>query len=165
MDLLPHEQPVEHHRAAAIGGVALLVVIALGAYAYVHISSRALTTAVSPVATSTGTTAVSGRPTSLPAGFPPDIPVERAGLTESYSTPYAAQHVTQYSVSYTSSQSKDAVWKTYTDFLASAGYTTDAKATSKAAGLIVASKGGNDLNVVITSHGQTTLVQISYIER
>ncbi|MDB5194632.1 MAG: hypothetical protein JWN50_646 [Parcubacteria group bacterium] len=103
--------------------------------------------------------------TKLPAGFPASIPVEQATITESYKAVYTEHGVTQYTVTYTSTKTKDALWKIYTDFGTAQGYKINATSTDKTKGVLDLQKGNNELNAVITAQGGSTLVQLNYVER
>jgi hypothetical protein len=90
----------------------------------------------------------------LPVGFPSDIPVEVSNI-----------RVIQYTVSYTSFKSKDALWTTYSDFMKSAGFEIEASATSKSLGQISGTKDGDSLSIVVSSHSGVTLAQINLLDR
>ena len=102
----------------------------------------------------------------LPTGFPSAIPVEAPNVTESYRTVYKERGVTQYTVSYTSLKSRDALWDIYNDYMRSANYTLDTSATSKSLGQISGTTANNDtLSIIISARSGFTLVQISFLDR
>ena len=100
----------------------------------------------------------------LPEGFPKDIPVEMANIKDSYRAYYEKVKATQYTVSYISKQSRDTLWKTYSDFMNGKQYTVD-QSSSRSLGQISGVKGDDSMSVVITSSGGVTLVQIVYLDR
>jgi len=101
----------------------------------------------------------------LPAGFPKDIPVEEVNVIESYRAVYTEQNVTQYTVSYTSTKSRDALWDMYNSFMKSAGFSLDTSASFKSLGQISGSKGSDGLSIVLSARSGLTLVQVSYLDR
>lgn len=102
----------------------------------------------------------------LPAGFPTSIPVETANITESYRAVYNERGVTQYTVSYTSLKTRDALWDAYSSYMKGAGYTLDTGTTSKTSGNISGTNASNDtLSVILSSRSGTTLVQMSLLDR
>jgi hypothetical protein len=101
----------------------------------------------------------------LPSGFPKDIPVEVANITESYRATYSEKGITQYTVSYTSQESRDSLWDLYNNYLKTAGYTVDTRASSKSQGQITGVKNNDTLSTVISSRGNVTFVQINLLDR
>lgn len=101
----------------------------------------------------------------LPAGFPRDIPVEQINVTESYRAVYEERGATQYTVSYTSNKSRDALWDTYNSYLKSAGYSIDTTSTSKSQGQIMGSRENDTLFIIISARSGLTLVQINLLDR
>jgi hypothetical protein len=100
----------------------------------------------------------------LPAGFPRDIPVEQSNITESYRAVYTEHGVTQYTVSYTSNKSRDALWDLYNSYFKSVGYTVE-QGSSKTQGQISANKGSDTISVVLSARGGVSLAQISLLDR
>lgn len=103
----------------------------------------------------------------LPAGFPRDIPVEPSGAFESYTMNYTDRGVIQYTVSFNSADSLDALYTTYTDYVASAGFEVISSVSdSSTQRTLYASRAGDDINIVISAEeGGSTVVQISYLDR
>jgi hypothetical protein len=181
----PTPTPTGHGREARMILPALLLVLLIGG-GYIWYKERSHTptpavsngtqttttgtaakdvTVVNALATSGGNSSASTTTSKLPPGFPAGIPVEQATLTESYKANYASNGVTQYSVAYTSAKTKDALWKIYTDYATSAGFTVSASA-NKAKGLFSATKANNQLSVVIsTPTASGSFVQLTYIEK
>ena len=101
----------------------------------------------------------------LPVGFPKDIPVEVPNISESYRAVYASRGVTQYTVSYTSLKTREALWTTYSDFMNSAGYAVDKENSSKSLGQITGTKDNDTLSVVLSTHGGLSLAQLNFLDR
>jgi hypothetical protein len=172
--------PPAGHKEVRVILPALLLVLIIGALYYWYAGKVKAPTAPAETASSTAATSTAAAPnvhvtqinlaeastptSKLPAGFPSDIPVEAANITQSYSAVYADHGVTQYTVNYTSAKTKDALWAAYTSYVSAAGYALGAT-TNKSEGVLDATKGKNDLNVLITSHNSTSLVQITYLAR
>jgi hypothetical protein len=100
----------------------------------------------------------------VPAGFPASIPIEQANVTESYRAVYTEHNAVQYSVSYTSVKSKDALWDMYNSYLKSEGYLAE-QGTSKSQGQHIATKDGDTMSIVISTRGGSSLVQLSLLVR
>lgn len=150
--------------------VLVLALVVLGGWLYSRESGSSpqateqeVTTAVSNGVQVTKTdTSKSG--SKLPEGFPEDIPVEAANIKDSYRAFYEKVRATQYTVSYISKLSKDALWKTYSDYMNSENYTVD-PTSSRSLGQISGVKGDDSMAVVITANSGVTLVQIVYLDR
>lgn len=146
----------------------LLVIIGGGAYLYSHKTVEAPASITETPSSSQSTKIIETDLTGankLPAGFPSDIPVEMANVTESYAGQYQSLNATQYSVSYTSKQAAGTLWDSYSAFMSQSGYTINPKATSKSVGQISGTKNGDTLSVVISSHNGTSLVHLSYLDK
>ncbi|MBX4195881.1 hypothetical protein KW796_02950 [Candidatus Parcubacteria bacterium] len=100
----------------------------------------------------------------LPVGFPKGIPVEVPNITESYRVAFNSRGITQYSVSYTSVKTKDALWDLYSAFMKSSGYDID-KGSSKSLGQISGTKNNDSLSIVISSNSSVSMVQLSLLDR
>lgn len=100
----------------------------------------------------------------LPEGFPANIPVETDSVQDSIKSEIPDMHVTQYSVTYLSDKSVDAVQSIYTAFFTQEGYTT--KPSGQAPVQLYATKNNDDLSVVIeTTDTGKTRVFVSYLDR
>lgn len=104
----------------------------------------------------------------IPAGFPSNIPVETAGVFESYSATYPDHHLTQYTVNYTSASSLKDAFNTYNTFLSQNGYTTTNTIDEKTEKTLVANKGNDTLTIIVSNAGgktDKTSVYLTYISR
>jgi hypothetical protein len=101
----------------------------------------------------------------LPAGFPSSIPVEQANISESYRVVYSERGVTQYTVSFTSLKSKEALWDSYNDYLKSSGYSIDSSLTAKSQGQISGNKEGDSISVIISLRNGISFVQLNLLDR
>lgn len=101
----------------------------------------------------------------LPEGFPGNIPVEVATITEGYKAFYKNLNATQYTVSYTSKKSRDDLWTLYSNFMDTGGYTLDKTATSKSLGQLSGTHTGDNLMVIISVRSGLSFVQMSYTDR
>lgn len=108
---------------------------------------------------------VSNTEAKLPSGFPTNIPVEISGIFESYSAVYKDHGVTQYTVGYNSSASKDSKWDEYKTFMTKEGYKFDENSTSKSKGVLSGTKDSNSLLIVVSEKENKTVVQISLLSR
>ncbi|MBX4198871.1 hypothetical protein KW800_01180 [Candidatus Parcubacteria bacterium] len=102
---------------------------------------------------------------SLPVGFPSDIPVEVSNITESYRAAYQGKGLVQYTVSYTSEKSRESLWNSYSEFMNKSGYTIDKGSSSKSLGQIYGVKGIDSLSIIISVRGGLSLVQINLLDR
>lgn len=148
----------------------VLLIIAAGYYWYINRTPSAPYTPPTSTTTpqqNTGSTSLSqiAKPLDIPNGFPTDIPVEKANLTEGYSINYKDYNVTQYTVAYTSSKTKDALWTTYNSYLITNGYKLNSLVTNKAQGVMDGTKNKDELNIVITTRGTGSYVQMTYVKR
>ena len=100
---------------------------------------------------------------SVPAGFPQDIPLEKADIIESATTDYPDQNAKQLSVSYKSSKTIAQKYSEYKTYMTQAGYSLTEGGTNTPVRAIFGSKVGANLSVAISSSGGKTLVQISYL--
>lgn len=103
--------------------------------------------------------------TKIPEGFPTNIPVEAQNVKDSYKVAVKDSSTTQYTVSFTSSLDKAALWKTYSDLFTSLGYAVDAGKTSQDSGVMEGFRSGNKLNISIKPYGSEQYVTINYIAR
>lgn len=154
-------------------GALLVVIILLSAWFWISTQPKTTTTKTD-IRTSDGnvtsvevtkTDIAGGSTSNLPAGFPNNIPVETNNLTESFRAAYKSRNIVQYSVSYTSARSRDALWDTYSEFFNSSGYTVDKTGTSRSLGQLSAALDNDSISVVISGHNGLSLVQINYVER
>ncbi|MBX4189118.1 hypothetical protein KW785_00815 [Candidatus Parcubacteria bacterium] len=149
---------------------ALLIVLIVGGLYYWYGRTK---TVVTPIQTTntirnivTQTPVVSGQPAGSPTGFPSDIPVETANITQSYRVSYPDSPTARYTVSYTTNKTKDALWKIYTDYFKTAGYTIDTKVTDKTKGVFRATKGLDEIDIYMTPQkGGGELVQVTYLNK
>jgi hypothetical protein len=101
----------------------------------------------------------------LPVGFPTDIPVEIANITESATLSYPDRKATLYSVSYFSTKQQEEIFATYGKFLADNGYKITNTDKSAAHMVYQATKDKNDITIVITPQPNRIMVQIGYVVR
>jgi hypothetical protein len=147
----------------------LLVLVLVGGYMYFN-SRLSLNTFV-PQSAETGKVEVNNLLTThdetktAPSAYPANFPIEKANITESYSVEYKDQGVKQDSVSYTSTATKDVLWKTYSDYFTANGFTIDTNATNKTNGVMSAAKEKQIISMVISTHGKVSLVQINIINK
>lgn len=100
---------------------------------------------------------------SVPARFPRDIPIEKAGIIESATTEYPAQNAQQLSVSYRSSKTIAEKYAEYRDYMSRADYRVTEGQTGALPRAIFGAKADANLSVVISSANGKTLVQLSYL--
>ena len=154
------------NRNIVIAGVVVLAVIALG----VILIGRGKTNVPSgKPASGVEVLRADLSPTSsskLLPGFPSSIPVEKENITDSYKADYTKHGVIQYTVNFTSSRTKDALWNEYVNFLKNNNYSVDPGVTSKAQGYIKGTKGNTEFNAVIFDQGnQSYFLTLNYIVR
>jgi len=101
----------------------------------------------------------------LPQGFPVDIPVELANVTESYSATYEDAGFTQYTVAYTSERSMNALGDEYSEYLDSNGYTITDDTSGEGFVSWYATKDNNDLSVLVSYQSDTVTVTLTYLAR
>ena len=100
---------------------------------------------------------------SVPAGFPQDIPIEKAGIIESNTTNYPDQNAKQLSLSYKSSKTITQKYAEYKTYLVQAGYNLTEGGANTPVRAIFGTKADANLSVAISSSGGKTLVQLSYL--
>jgi len=98
----------------------------------------------------------------LPENFPPNIPIETEGIFESYSVVYKTQGVTQYTVSYISTKTKNLKWDEYSLFMTKENYKYQ-DTTNKKDGILSGSKDNGLLSVIISERDNKTVVQLSFV--
>lgn len=98
-------------------------------------------------------------------GFPASIPVESKGIFESYKTEYAAQGVTQYTVSYKSTKTQSALWDIYNTYFTGAKFDLSSSVNNKANGILYGTKGNVGLFVTISASGNQNVVHLNYVEK
>ena len=101
----------------------------------------------------------------IPVGFPLNIPVEEQNIKESYKTNYFEEGVTQYTVAFNTSLTKEEVWKMYSDTFTASGYATNEENMNEEKGVLTGYRSGNKLNIAITPYAEGRYVTINYIER
>ena len=99
----------------------------------------------------------------LPPGFPKDIPVEENIVLESFRAVYEEYDFTQYTVTFVSERSFDALWAEYSGFLDSAGYVVEIEDEKQ--GALKGRRGNNELTVYISPNDLGTFVTIHYVEK
>ena len=100
-----------------------------------------------------------------PAGFPASIPIEQAGITDSYKATYEDYGMTQHTVNYTSSKTRDALWKQYTDYFSANGYILDTNSSRKETGVMRGVKGKTEINVIMVVSEGKSYITVNYIVR
>jgi len=101
----------------------------------------------------------------LPEGFPSGIPVETAGVMESYSAVYQDRGLTQYAVSFTTDKSVVAVFGEYDLYMKNAGYAFGPEGRDEARYFLYGTKNNDDMSVAISSREGQTFVQIGFLDR
>lgn len=156
----------------------LISLVFIGIYIFNSSRSLFLSSNSTKVSTTTpnnsqgGVSAVENKTTTqfqktVPPGFPSDILVDPMRITLSNKTVFAGRNTSQYTVSYTSNLSRDALLKLYTESLTSAGYVIN-KDTDKAISAAVplnAVKRKNILFVTVLNSGKESLVQLNLLIR
>lgn len=97
-----------------------------------------------------------------PEGFPADIPVEIARVTESYKTEYKEHNVEQYTLTYETDKIKDAKWDEYNTYMKTSGYSMASGSTNKSAGTLYGTKGNTGLLVTVNRENNKTVVRLNY---
>ena len=100
---------------------------------------------------------------SVPAGFPPDIPLEKGKILESATTQYPEQNARQLSVSYQSSKTVAQKYAEYKTYMSQAGYTVTEGGSGSATKAVFGTQAKANLSVVVSSADGATLVQLSYL--
>ena len=103
---------------------------------------------------------------ALPRGFPAQIPVEINSVFESYRAEYQDQGVVQYTVSYTTTDKREAKWDEYRTFMIENGYQINESTSNRASGTISGLKDKDLLLVTISDsqEGKST-VRLNFIKR
>lgn len=154
----------------ALSLIALVAIIAVGAWFFLREARpEASAPIAAPVTEDKNIEVTETKPAetgrSVPLGFPESIPVETNNITESLRVAYKEQGVTQYTVSYTSVKSRESLWDSYSSYMNKAGFAVDKASSSKSLGQLSGTKGSDTLSIVVSDHGDVTLVQINYLER
>jgi hypothetical protein len=108
-------------------------------------------------------TDLSNSQSRVPNGFPSNIPIESAGITDSSKAESSSE--TSYTVSYTSRKTKDEIWVLYSDFMMGSGYNIDRQVSSKSLGQIRGVKVGDTLTVIISTRSGLSYVQLSLTDK
>jgi len=101
----------------------------------------------------------------LPKGFPSDVPVETASVTQSFSADYNERNVKQSSLTYLSEKSFDEKYQEYKTFMDRNDYTYKESGPNLTVRALSGKKNNADLVVVVSDKGDKVQVQISYVER
>jgi hypothetical protein len=103
----------------------------------------------------------------LPVGFPSDIPVEVGGAYESYAMDYEDRGVKQYTVSFVASESFEAAYRLYADYLSQNGFISerDLVFRNQNPETLYGTRDNDDISIVITQNDERVDVQISYLDR
>lgn len=105
----------------------------------------------------------------IPQGFPNDIPLEIANITEGQKANFVDRGVTQYTVSYKSAKSLSSKYSEYTNFASKSGYSFVANGyikTDSSSGFY-AIKGDDSLTVMVSEipNEKNVLIQITYLHK
>lgn len=98
-----------------------------------------------------------------PREFPEDIPLEGGSLIESATTQYPRENARQLSVSYLSSKTIAQKYAEYKTYMNQAGYSLAEESVSSPIKSILGTKKDANLSVAISSAGEQSLVQLSYL--
>lgn len=139
----------------------LIVAVVMGKNSY----NRPIRTKENVVVKSTDIKAVTNESDKLPQGFPTFIPVETKRTTESYAMNFPDRKLTQYTVNYTTDKTLDQKYKEYTDFMSVNGFVVKPSTDTVSTKTLFASKGNDDLLIVLSAVGKDTTVQIAYVDR
>lgn len=103
----------------------------------------------------------------LPQGFPSAIPMEAENIIESYSVPMilGGQTAVQYTVSYTTGQSRQAKYNEYLKYMTDRGFDFGSDGKNQSAYTLYGVWENDDMAVAISLKEGKTLVQISLIDR
>lgn len=152
-----------------LGLLIIILVVAVGGY-YLYINSTDNRFARVPNTKPSSEIAVSGQfgkstsvSKALPTQFPPNIPIETGNITENYKVAYNSAGLTQYTVSYTSSKTKTALWNTYNTYMKANNYVLNTKLTSQTKGTLSGTLASASLVVVISTTPTGSLVHLTYI--
>lgn len=101
---------------------------------------------------------------SLPVGFPADIPTESFAILEGATTYHLNGLAKQFSVSYLSAKTMAEKYAEYKNYMTRVGYTvTEEGDTASRVRALFGEKDGNKLSVVISQSRGETLVQVAYL--
>jgi hypothetical protein len=101
----------------------------------------------------------------LPSGFPDNIPVEIAGISESLSMNYVEKDSILYNVEYFSQKSVLEKYTEYLKFVQDNNYTLISNNQSSILSNIYARSNNSDLSVVVNLRDNRTLIGITYVKR
>lgn len=99
-----------------------------------------------------------------PEGFPEYLPIESQNVTESYKVVFKDHNLTQYTVSFSSMNSRETLWSVYADIMVAQGYEIDESVTKSEQGSMRGFRTDRDLNITINSSGEGSFVTINYVE-
>lgn len=102
----------------------------------------------------------------VPDGFPNDIPVESYNIVNAYKVNYESQGLTQFTISYTSSKTKDELFDLYYNYMNTANFALTAN-TSRKLGQVVGTRAGSTLTINIVDGAATggERVDMNYLYR
>ena len=101
----------------------------------------------------------------VPAGFPPDIPLEEAEILESATTYYPNEKAKQLSVSYRSLKTITQKYAEYAAYMSEQGYKITESGPNSPVNTILGIKESANLSIVIKSLEGKTLVELSYLSK
>jgi hypothetical protein len=101
----------------------------------------------------------------LPVGFPEDIPIEVMGITESHRRDYVDRGMAVYFAAFLSSQTLSQKKSEYESFMKSSGYVIKEQTQPKDRVILFATKGEDDLSVMVSPEGSKSIVKITYVDR
>ena len=101
----------------------------------------------------------------IPQGLPSGIPLETNNVRESYSAEYQDLNAIQYTVVFTTNSSVAEKFQEYVTYMKSQGYQITHQDKDAAVKYVYGSKDNDDLSVVISRQGESTQVQLTYLDR
>jgi len=101
-----------------------------------------------------------------PAGFPSFITISQSAvITQSYKSAFPDRKMTQYTVSFTTSESLRAVSDFYSNLMKQNEYTLTSSTNTDNSNAFYGTKNNNDLSIGVSRQSEVTTVTIGYLER
>ncbi len=107
---------------------------------------------------------------TLPDGFPKEIPVETANITDGHKVVFpdrgvTGRGITEYTIEFISSKSKGEVYDMYEAFMPASGYRFGEGNRSKEKGILYGRSNSGDLSIVISEKDGKTNVHLTVLKQ
>jgi hypothetical protein len=101
----------------------------------------------------------------IPSGFPKDIPVETANITDSFTANYPDKGVVQSSVSFTTAKTVSVAVSEYLSYMKKAGYIMNNEVMKTSKNYLLGTLNKSDLSIFVNSNNGKTQVQMTYLSK